>query len=225
MDREYVVEHDVVNRYLADKLSDGDRAAFEEYFLSCPETLDELELTEKLREGLANAATAADRWRPGFVTRLLYSPQYAAAASVLLAVSLIATGGLLFEKFSDAGSGMSGNFSNQVYVLETVRGTTDDPGANLVFIGRAASPIVLIVYPEFGEYDQYRATVHPIGDEATLWLAQSIRSESDALAIILPGDLVTPGDYRVRVHGITRSDDSVLLEEISFRASAADAVR
>jgi hypothetical protein len=51
MNRDYVKAHDIVDRYLKGDLSAEDVTAFEEHCLWCRESLDELELAERMRQG------------------------------------------------------------------------------------------------------------------------------------------------------------------------------
>ena len=88
MDKEYTKEQLIVDRYLRGDLTDEEAARFEEYFLSNPDVLDELELTEKLRQGLEDVTTVESVREPEPEATTPWSffrtPQYAAAATVLL---------------------------------------------------------------------------------------------------------------------------------------------
>ena len=85
MDRQFIETHAVIERYLQGKLPPDEQEAFEEAYLGDPELLEELELAEKLKQGLADLnaknAIADPRSRP-------WTSYYAMAASVLLAVSV-----------------------------------------------------------------------------------------------------------------------------------------
>jgi len=52
MNREYIDDHHVVARYLAHRLSEAERIAFEAYYLQHPEMLEELEEAAQLKAGL-----------------------------------------------------------------------------------------------------------------------------------------------------------------------------
>lgn len=220
MDREYVVEHSMVERYLAGRLSEHEQAALEQHCLWCQETLDDLELTAKLRQGIADVATAEDRWQPGFVSRMLHLPQYAAAASMLLAVSLVTSGVLLWDR--EAFSPRPRVAGMDVYTLEVMRGAADDPSANTVYLGESNTPIVLLIYPELGDYERYRAAIYPLKGKTVIW-EDEIYLGTDALALVVPSAVLPPGDYRVRIEGLAPDGESAPLNEIPFRT--AEAVR
>src|SRR6185369_3119805 len=66
MDHSYVEEHDLVESYLAERLSESEREAFEAHYFACETCLERLETANDFREGmrqvaaedLAQAATA-----------------------------------------------------------------------------------------------------------------------------------------------------------------------
>ena len=97
MDRKYIDMHLVIDRYLQESLAEGEKADFEERLVWDQELIDELDLAERLREGL-RMSVADDKYTArhgnlGIAARLsgLWSvPEYAAAASFLLAVTLTA---------------------------------------------------------------------------------------------------------------------------------------
>ena len=52
MDRQYIDDHQIVERYLQGRLAADERERFEQYYLEHPEMVDELERTEALIAGL-----------------------------------------------------------------------------------------------------------------------------------------------------------------------------
>src|SRR5262245_15181334 len=91
MDRQHIRDNEVIERYLSGALTADEEQAFEEAYLGDPELLNQVETAERLRDGIKklDAAGRLERMRPPARWRQwLASPQYAAAASVLLAVSL-----------------------------------------------------------------------------------------------------------------------------------------
>ena len=104
MNKKYTEESRLIERYLADELSEKEREAFEERMLYSPALLDELEAAERLQQGLQDVTAlemanipvgrSSGRTRSVVVT-LFQSPQYAMAASVLLLISLSVSSFLL----------------------------------------------------------------------------------------------------------------------------------
>src|SRR5688572_30590247 len=52
MDRQFIDDHHVVARYLADQLSESERAEFEACFLEHPEIVKEMETVARMKVGL-----------------------------------------------------------------------------------------------------------------------------------------------------------------------------
>ena len=52
MDRNYIAENQIIERYLMDKLTPDERDEFEQFYLSDQQTLDELELAKQFYEGI-----------------------------------------------------------------------------------------------------------------------------------------------------------------------------
>lgn len=52
MDRKYIKDNQIIERYLMDKLTRRERDKFEQFYLGDQETLDEMEQTKRLYEGL-----------------------------------------------------------------------------------------------------------------------------------------------------------------------------
>jgi hypothetical protein len=94
MDSAYVSQRQVVERYVRGTLTPEETEAFEIYMLEHPETAEDVEYERGLQEALAGAqdllqpaGTAAGKPAGGFWLR----PSYAMAATVLLAVTAVAS--------------------------------------------------------------------------------------------------------------------------------------
>jgi len=57
MDHKYIDEFDIVERYLARSLADGETAEFEEHFIECLECVGRLEATKAFVDGLRHVAS------------------------------------------------------------------------------------------------------------------------------------------------------------------------
>ena len=81
-------EHDILRRYLADRLSDDERSRFEVHYVDCEECLENLELEQGFREGVQDvaAAEAARAVERGLFLRLLLSRSGRALLAAALAV-------------------------------------------------------------------------------------------------------------------------------------------
>ncbi|MBN1240552.1 MAG: hypothetical protein JXB36_18765 [Gammaproteobacteria bacterium] len=204
MDRRHIEERQIAERYLQGKLRDEEERAFEEAYLGDPELLDDLILTEKLRHGLRldGDSRAGPSRRTGVAGSLFASPRYAAAATVLLALSAALSGTLYVQNrdLRDAAGQGSGASVTRLLPLVTVRGD----GANE--IGRPAADewIVFLVDAGFTEYDEYRATVFRLASDAEERVRQldGLAPTYDGmLPVGLPGEALSPGEYRIVAEG------------------------
>lgn len=56
-DQKYLDDHDIIERYLADRLSEAEREGFEAYFLQHPEVVQQMDRTAKLKSALMDLDT------------------------------------------------------------------------------------------------------------------------------------------------------------------------
>lgn len=71
MDHAYVEEHGLVEAYLADRLSESERDAFEAHYFACDKCMEQLELASDFEEGMLQvAAEDAARARTGLLAGL-----------------------------------------------------------------------------------------------------------------------------------------------------------
>jgi hypothetical protein len=201
MDRQYIREHAVIERYLAGALTADEEQAFEEAYLGDSELLDELQAAERLRAGVRELdgagrlerAPSRPQWQ-----RWLASPRYAAAASVLLAVSL-GFSTLLYRENRELRDG--GMFASTRFVsLESVR------GANEATIREPEDDefVVLLLDSGVTAYDTYRAVLtRRLGASSEdVWSGADLTPQlGGSVPIGLPGRILRPGDYEARLEG------------------------
>ena len=88
MDQQYIDDHHVIARYLADRLSDAEREEFEAYYLEHPDVVKEMETVARFKAGLI------DLQRAGELDQLIAgrprtaSSQYLAAAAAVGAIAI-----------------------------------------------------------------------------------------------------------------------------------------
>ena len=226
MDRYYIREHGIVDRYLHGVLTEAESDAFEQYLLTDPDLVAEVEQAERtlqredaqLRSGLqdldAQGAFPARR-PPGRLMTAIASPQYALAATVLLALSIGFSGMLYQENRSRDGFGIE---STRLVPVVATRG--EGAPATLISVENSAELIVLLIDPGFELYDDYRAVVTKLnngGGTRVLELANLQPGYEDLLAVGMPGHLLEPGDYEVNVEARQRDEGFSEISRLSFR--------
>ena len=60
MDRQYIHDNRVIERYLSGQLSAAEEQALEEAYLADPDLLAELEATERLRDGIKDLSARGE---------------------------------------------------------------------------------------------------------------------------------------------------------------------
>ncbi|HMB72778.1 MAG TPA: hypothetical protein VKQ06_04355 [Gammaproteobacteria bacterium] len=220
MNREHIQDQQVIERYLSGQLSADEEQAFEEYFMTDPEVLEQLQVAERLRQGLQALSDAGELTRnrgPAGWPRVFTSPVYAAAASVVAVVALAFSGMTYRENLSlSGGPQLADNpVATRLIPLITVRSGSDAD----VTVTDDDQWTVLLVDAGFTPYDDYRATVTRTGGGAAeqIWqLSGLMPTYDERIAVGLPGRLLIPGDYEILLEGsIGNSRGFVLFEEIS----------
>lgn len=88
MDRKYIDDHHIIARYLADRLSDDERDAFEAYYLEHPEIVQEMETTARFKAGLAELQQSGEFDALVHRRPRAYNPRLFAAAAAIAAVAV-----------------------------------------------------------------------------------------------------------------------------------------
>jgi hypothetical protein len=144
--------------------------------------------------------------------RVFLSPQYAAAASILLVFSL-GFSGLLYQQLQNddmfAGT--------QVIPVLSVRSATSGRPAMQISISQPNNWIVLLVDPGFESYVASVARVDR-ADSQIVWQLDDLQpGYEDMLAVGLPGTVLEPGDYEIRLSGQAQASDGFVdISRLSF---------
>ena len=222
--------HLVVDRYLQGSLAGRELAEFEERLVWDQELIDELDLAERLREGLresvADKKYTTSQEKQGIAVQLFHVfsvPQYAAVASFLLAVVLTA-GALLNPLMSGGGFQANQDTHTEIVPLLAVRSKT----AQTIFVNDESWTVLLV--DVVGPYDAYRVNIRrgaAEGEAEVMWMQEGlIPTYPDALAVGLPGTALATGSYVLGLEGI-RNDETgekiyEHIQDIAFIVALAD---
>ncbi|MBT8096260.1 MAG: hypothetical protein KJO19_04440 [Woeseia sp.] len=224
MDSNYLKLHLTVDRYLRGTLKDDEKAAFEERLLWDEELVDEVDLANHLREGLQAVARepAVESVHPnflGWLSSFLLVPQYAAAASFLLAAIL--TTAVFMNPFTKGGSGIDFyTAQTEVIPLFVTRGGDSQT------IRVAADDWAVLLVDVVGGFDVYRATVRQ-GDVAEpIWINEGLTpTYPEAIALGMPGSVLRAGNYVLKLEGARVADSGARsyehIQEIPFTVASA----
>lgn len=204
MDRQYIDDHHIVARYLADQLTDLERAAFEDYYLEHPEMLREIEATARFKAGLAQLQDSGD-----LAALLKPVPWYSRWRSLAVAaIAVVVIGAALYFR-APAPPLIAANLAEldgptsvaSSHALLRRRGSDFDAEVTLPKVGEA---IALRVLPEFGAPDsRYRIALARIdADDKKDRLAEVEHLPADddgMITIYLNAPRIAPGDYEVTI--------------------------
>ncbi|MGI9233298.1 MAG: hypothetical protein ACR2RD_06680 [Woeseiaceae bacterium] len=228
MDSNYIKQHFLIDRYLRGTLENGERDAFEERLVWDKSLIDELDLAERLRENLRDAAKTRESVAKsrGFdlvamVTGFLTVPQYAAASSFVLAAML--TAGVLLNPSVDIdGSQGDSAAQTEIVPLLAVRGAS----VQTINVDENARTVLLV--DVIGNYASYRVTIRKNdSDGEPIWQKDKLTpTYLDALAISMQGDALGAGHYVLSLEGTTDGDSGEKkyekIQDIPFESAAAE---
>jgi len=205
MDRRYIRDNDVVERYLKGALTADEEQAFEEAYLGNADLLSEIEAAERLRDGMKGLDSAGDlaRSRPRW-QQALASPRYAMAATMLLAVSLGLSSVLYNENQLLRESAFpSTSAITRLVPLVSLRGGGDTS------IPAPADDEWVVFQLDAGstKYAVYRAVLDRLdgGAREEIWSRADLEPTGGEVAIGLPGRALRPGLYEARLEGRNES--------------------
>jgi hypothetical protein len=204
MDRQYIDDHHIVARYLADQLAEAERAAFEDYYLEHPEILREIEATARFKAGLAQLQASGD-----LAALMKPTPWYTQWRYLAVAVIAIVVMGIVFYFRTPAPPLMAANLAElggpssiaSSHALLRRRGSAFDAEVTLPNVGEA---IALRVLPEFGAPDsRYRIALARIdADDKKDPIGEVVHLPADddgMVTIYLNAPRIAPGDYEVTI--------------------------
>ena len=215
MDEKYNKENSLIERYLENTLSAGERDMFEEKLLSSPELLDELEAAERLQQGLQDMVAmesahapqdqrAAAR-RSGHIVSIFNSPRYAMAASFLLLISMGVSSFLLNENVRLSETDPAYAVPVEIVPLVAVRSAAGSAPINTLALGDSPQQFVMMLDPGFEAYAHYRASVYRLGQAGgrkMLWqVDEMIPGYEDMLALSVPSSLLSPDEFEIELEG------------------------
>jgi len=215
MDRQYIDDHHIVARYLADQLADAEREAFEAYYLEHPEVLREIEATARFKAGLAQLQAGGD-----LAALMKPTPWYAQWRYLSVAATAIVVIAIAFYFRTPTSPLMAANLTElggptsiaTAHTLLRRRGSAFDAEVTLPKDGQA---IALRVLPEFGASDsRYRIALARIDVEDRkdrLAEVEHLETDDDGMVTIyVDARHIAPGDYEVTIANEQRSSQFLI---------------
>lgn len=235
MEHREIEDRQIVERYLAGRLTAAEAERFEEHYLSCPVCLDELELSEAFRDGIRRAAAedalaTATAGRLGGVAWLAGVARSRRAGWLLAAALLVVVLplGWTAYRLGEAGernAELAGRLAAArapqpnvpVLPLSPVRGGPGEPPAARLTLPADPGWIVLSLELYDPRHDSYRVTLAD-AEGKTLWTGEGLTpNHLDALSVGLHSSLLAAGDYELGVEGVDEPGGTVAAGRFAFR--------
>ena len=217
MDRQYIDDHHVVARYLANRLTDQEREAFEAYYVEHPDIVQEMEAAARFKVGLMKLRES------GELTKILQHdrrPQWhyfaaaaaiaAVAAGVFLVVDRAPVTHPILAATADVLRGTDGNPPALIgeYAILRTRGSSVDAEIALPAPGAA---LELRVLPEFTPRpERYRVHLYRMSADDSLQsvgeLGGLVPEPDNFVSIFVDGARLQPGQYRLAISGDPDTD-------------------
>ncbi len=214
MDRQYIIEQNIVDQYLMGQLSPSDVDRFEAYYLSCKETLEELETTEKLIKGFAkNTLAEASRGRAKSQALMAAAPvarpsrNWAAMAASLLAAAAIAFGAYTQSQLSDVRQMVASADIN--FPIISLGATRSVYSARTIEIPAKPVRIAFALDIGFPQSDNYEVVLKD-AEGLVVWSATALHPDTlDSLTFSLPAGTLSAGKYEFIAAPVDNKEDPV----------------
>lgn len=239
-----IVEDELVDKYLHAELTDKDRRSFESHFMAAPEHREKLSFARAFRKSLTNRVGLPDQapvpaqpteprvggasgqeapniresrgrksWFEFFGMR---NPALGYATAAALVLIVVGISWVVWKRSSALRD--PGRVHSVVLASGLTRG--DAEGSNRVRVPTDTDTVRLQLVLTDNRYQSYEATL--LGAEGSALTTQSNLTTAgggDQRAVIfdVPANLVPPGDYRVKLNGITADGHTTGVGSYSFR--------
>ncbi|HMN44562.1 MAG TPA: hypothetical protein PKE27_08320 [Povalibacter sp.] len=215
MNRQYIDDHHLVARYLADQLPDTEREAFEAYYLEHPEIVQEMEAAARFKVGLAQLRESGELESLLKPTPWFRQKQYQALAAGL---AVIAVGLFVFFGRGPASqpalvasaTGLVDRLRDPLPVVATapimrMRSTAADAELRL---SAADQVFALRVLPEVeATPPRYRITLSSIGTDESLRgvgeIGALVPDAEGFVPVYVNSTKLAPGRYQLTLSGDT----------------------
>jgi hypothetical protein len=221
MNREYIDDHHIVARYLAHRLSDAERNAFEAYFLKHPEMVEELEEAAQLKAGLMRLRDTGElesllKPRPWYRQRRFYDLR-GRFGGTLAAAAILGVSAFLWlnrhpvpseQWLAPTPASLLGPLGRPLpaggtYTILRTRGESTDLDIELP---ASAQTLALRVLPEtMAQPAVYRITLYAVdGTELheVATVAGLTPAEDEFVPVFLDSSQVKKGRYRLALEGV-----------------------
>lgn len=241
-----IVEDELVDEYLRDELTPADRAGFESHFMAAPEHREKLTFARAFRKSLTNevglsgqapspaqpaeprvgeasgqeapAVRAPGRKKSWFNFFGIRNPALGYATAAALVLIVVGISWVVWRRATAPRD--PGRVHSVVLASGLTRG--DGEGANRVRVPTHTDTLRLQLILSNNRYKSYEATLLD-ADGRTLTIQSNLTTGTvdgqPAALFDIPANLLSAGDYRVKLSAVSNNNVSESLPSYSFRVS------
>ena len=200
----FIVEEELIDDYIADRLSAEDRKAFESYFMNSPERQEQFRIANALRVYIGDAKETES---PVGVKRRWPFAAISLAAAAVVIVALV----WLAVSLKPGGTGKS------LSVVLTPGGQTREGGTvQRITIPSDTDTLELDLKLTRNDFQNYRATLLD-SDGGTIQIYDNLSGPT--LHVSVRTHQIPPGDYQLKVDGL--NPDATFESADSYRFTVA----
>ncbi len=229
MDRSYIEENQIIDRYLMNKLSAEETEAFERFYLEEPDLCEEIQMRKRFIRGLLEA-DRTHSLQPSIVGTGLKKRKPAPAFPVFRTLAVISAVILAVTAVVQYGQIKELKETNAQYAYQIEEASGPSVNTLLVPLGRTRSadrtapPVTRIRLPAAVEQVVLNPDVKTEGFAQIRFILErdgygelwNQDSDTNTPTVIVPATLLVPGDYYLEIHGIKSDDTIVPLSRFSF---------
>jgi hypothetical protein len=220
MDRDFIVQHQIVERYIGGRLPLKGAQDFEHYCRQHPQLLDEIALGDRINAALRllDAGGRAQPWeqRPARWWEKLPALLALGGLCVALAVTALWTSSRLSAQ-QRVAQGLQQEIKAQpLDPAQSTRRITIDPnrtapsGRTLAVIGSNAAEFAeLYIDLSWSRYAAFNLTIDRIDQGRVAVLHNLQRDSNGQVRIALNSSALGPGDYQLTIEGVTLRGEAV----------------
>jgi hypothetical protein len=231
-----VSEEDLIDQYLGNKLSPSERQQFETYFLITAERQNNLRFGRLLRryldsqpapvsfEEIPVAVRHPETYAPA-KTFLPFAGTLGRTAAVAISAVVVAAVGIIlllcWISSRKAQQHVAQNDSSQFVRVPLAPGTlrSGDVGTQHVPLPPRGARVRLEMEVSNSSFHNYKSEL--LRENASVQTANQLQSEKKGEQHIVPwtigGDVLSPGDYQVRLSGVLDSGQDEFIDNYTFR--------
>jgi hypothetical protein len=216
IDRDFIINHQIVERYLAGRLPLKGAQDFERFCREHPQLLDEIGLGERIHAALRLLETGgrAPPWEgppKRWWDRLLTLPVVAGLAAlcvVLAATALIGAGRLAAQQHSAAAlrqrlAAQPLDAAESTRAITLIPSRTGPSRQSVVTIGGSNAEMAdLKIDLSWAKFASYQVRIDRIGQGRVAVLRGLVRDSNGDLRIALNSSALGPGNYRFTIDGL-----------------------